>query len=223
MAIQQKHRQVLGMALSENIKKRREERKLSQEYLAEQLGVSRQAVSKWETGQSEPTAGNLIRLAEVLQLSLSELVQPEQSGEKPSAAEAEPEKKKANPILRANLIRIAITVHVAFWYNCTSLISQLRRPDLPDRGLYRGALVISFVLLALSSIWMASNHRYETDAKQRRKNANIELGYCGVQLLAGLLTIHFDMGLVGAVIMIAVGSAYILYVNPRFMSRRLTK
>lgn len=40
------------MTLGENIKKRREELKLSQEYVAEQLGVSRQAVSKWETGVS---------------------------------------------------------------------------------------------------------------------------------------------------------------------------
>ena len=48
------------MSLGENIRKKREELKLSQEYVAEKLGVSRQAVSKWETGQSEPTASNWI-------------------------------------------------------------------------------------------------------------------------------------------------------------------
>ena len=46
------------MNLGETIKSRREKLKLSQEYAAEQLGVSRQAVSKWKTGQSEPTANN---------------------------------------------------------------------------------------------------------------------------------------------------------------------
>lgn len=40
------------MSLGDNIRKRRKERKLSQECVAEQLGVSRQAVSKWETGVS---------------------------------------------------------------------------------------------------------------------------------------------------------------------------
>ena len=40
------------MALGENIRRRREELRLSQGYVAEQLGVSRQAVSKWETGVS---------------------------------------------------------------------------------------------------------------------------------------------------------------------------
>lgn len=45
-------RKVLSVSISQNIKQKRTERKLSQEYIAEQLGVSRQAVSKWETGVS---------------------------------------------------------------------------------------------------------------------------------------------------------------------------
>ena len=67
------------MSLSKNIKIKRKELKLSQEYIAEQLGVSRQAVSKWETGQSEPTAKNLRELADLFGISLSELVEPEKA------------------------------------------------------------------------------------------------------------------------------------------------
>lgn len=211
------------MTLGENIKKRREELKLSQEYVAEQLGVSRQAVSKWETGQSEPTASNLIQLTEVFEMNLSELVDLHKNEKGQSAFEKEGAEKKPNLILQANLTRIAIIAQAAFLFNCTSVIYQLRSPDFPNKDLYRGALIVSLVLLALSSIWMATNHRYEADKKQRQKNANIELGYCCVQLLVGLLTIHFGMGLVGAVIMIVVGCVYILYINPKFMSRKLTK
>lgn len=65
------------MSLGENIKAKRNELKLSQEYVAEQLGVSRQAVSKWKTDQSEPTAKNLTELAAIFQISLSELVEPQ--------------------------------------------------------------------------------------------------------------------------------------------------
>ena len=43
------------MTCGERIKQEREKRKLSQEDLAEQMEVSRQAVSKWESGQSRPT------------------------------------------------------------------------------------------------------------------------------------------------------------------------
>lgn len=211
------------MALGENIKSRREELKLSQEYIAEQLGVSRQAISKWETGQSEPTASNLIQLAEVLELNLSELVNPQKNKEEPLTSENERHKKKPNPILRANLTKIAIIAQAAFLFNCTSFVYQLRHSAYPNQELYRGGLIFSLILLALSSIWMATNHRYETDKNQRRKNANIELGYCCIQLLVGLLTMQFGLGLVGAAMIIAVALVYILYINPKFMSRKLTK
>lgn len=88
------------MALGENIRKRREELRLSQGYVAEQLGVSRQAVSKWETGQSEPTAGNLVQLAEVFGISLSELVEPQRDSGQQSPSGEERAGKKPNLILR---------------------------------------------------------------------------------------------------------------------------
>ena len=211
------------MELGEAIRRRREELKLSQEYVAERLGVSRQAVSKWETGQSEPTAGNLVQLAEVLEIGLSQLVDPYGSGREAAAPEGEPPRKKPNLILRANLIRIAIISQAAALFSCTSAIYQLRHPDCPDKGLYRGALLFDLLWLLLSSVWMAANHRWEPDPDRRRKNTRIELGYCCAQLLAGLLTVRFGMGLVGAALVIALCLVYILYVNPRFMSRRLTR
>jgi len=62
------------MSLEKRIKDRRRTLNLSQEYVADQLGVSRQAVSKWETGQSKPTAANLAELAVLFEVSLAELV-----------------------------------------------------------------------------------------------------------------------------------------------------
>ena len=70
---------------------------------------------------------------------------------------------------------------------------------------------------------MTANHRYEPDINQRRKNVNIELSYCCVQALAGLLTIHFGMGLVGLALIVAVYAIYVLYINPQFMNRKLTR
>lgn len=211
------------MNLGENIKRRREKLKLSQEYVAEQLGVSRQAISKWETGQSEPTANNLIQLAEVFEISLSELVDPHKNDEEQSTSEKKRHGKKPNLILRANLIRVAITAQAAFMFNCTQAVFKLRHPDYPNKDLYRGALIFSLVLLVLSSTWMATNHRYEPDMNQRRKNVSIELGYCCIQALVGLLTIHFGMGLVGLALILLVLLIYVMYVNPKFMSRKLTK
>lgn len=58
----------------ETLKSHRTARHMSQEYLAEQLGVTRQAVSKWESGASEPSTANLLALARLYGISLDELV-----------------------------------------------------------------------------------------------------------------------------------------------------
>ena len=54
------------MTLGERIREQRKARGMSQEMVAGHLGVSRQAVAKWENGQSAPSAENLHRLAELL-------------------------------------------------------------------------------------------------------------------------------------------------------------
>ncbi len=63
-----------AMTLGERIKERRIGSGMSQEKLAELLDVSRQAVTKWEAGQSAPSSDNLFRLAEVLGCLVSELL-----------------------------------------------------------------------------------------------------------------------------------------------------
>ena len=54
------------MSVGDRISKLRKEQNISQGNLANAVGVSRQAVSKWENGLSLPDSGNLILLAEVL-------------------------------------------------------------------------------------------------------------------------------------------------------------
>ena len=58
------------MTLGERIANLRKESGYSQEYIAEQLEVSRQAVSKWEKDLSSPDTGNLIKLAKLLNTSV---------------------------------------------------------------------------------------------------------------------------------------------------------
>lgn len=60
--------------LQKNITKYRKNKGLSQEKLAELMGVSRQAVTKWESGISNPSSDNLIRLAELLEIKVETLL-----------------------------------------------------------------------------------------------------------------------------------------------------
>ena len=60
--------------LGETLKEHREACKMTQEFVAEHLGVSRQAVSKWETGASDPSTANLIALAKLFGVDPSVLL-----------------------------------------------------------------------------------------------------------------------------------------------------
>ncbi len=61
------------MDLGKTIARLRQEKGLSQEKLAELLGISRQAVTKWESGKGNPDTENLVRLSEIFGCSVDEL------------------------------------------------------------------------------------------------------------------------------------------------------
>mgnify|MGYP003232072062 CR=1 FL=1 len=67
------------MALSEKLYELRKKRALSQEQLAEQLGVSRQAISKWESGKAVPETDTLISISKYFDVSLDYLMKEENS------------------------------------------------------------------------------------------------------------------------------------------------
>jgi transcriptional regulator with XRE-family HTH domain len=62
------------MNLNEKIYAYRKQLNLSQEALADKLNVSRQAVSKWESGQAKPDIDNLIVMAQLFSVTLDELI-----------------------------------------------------------------------------------------------------------------------------------------------------
>ena len=65
---------VMNVEIAQRLAELRRERGFSQEGLAEQLGLSRQAVSKWERAESAPDMGNLIALADLYEVTLDELL-----------------------------------------------------------------------------------------------------------------------------------------------------
>lgn len=83
----------------------RKEKGFSQEQLAEKIGVSRQAVSKWERSEASPDTDNLIMLARLYEVSLDELLRTEDEIPQPEETEqyeeqppqAEPEENEDLP------------------------------------------------------------------------------------------------------------------------------
>lgn len=67
-------KKVIRKSLSEALKENRLRCKMTQEFVAETLGMSRQAVSKWENGTSDPSTSNLFTLAKLYGISAEELL-----------------------------------------------------------------------------------------------------------------------------------------------------
>ncbi len=75
----------MNLEIATRLVELRKANKLSQEALAEKLGISRQAVSKWERAEASPDTDNLIALAKLYHVSLDELLKINEEEERGSA------------------------------------------------------------------------------------------------------------------------------------------
>ena len=143
------------MALSENIKTRRTQLQMSQEYVADQLGISRQAVAKWEAGKSKPTAANLAELAALFEMNVSELVGLQESTE-------EQQHQEENKKLRKRDSRM-------FFGRWGAVVLMNGGWDGYSSGLYStgaswywmASLIAGMILLFITSADMGKKHRLE--------------------------------------------------------------
>lgn len=103
------------MELKDKLAELRNKKGLSQIAAAEALNVSRQAISRWETGASAPSTENLIELSRLYGVSVDELVNGGESGraenEAESAAAAPP--RRTSRRLRLAVIALALAALAA--------------------------------------------------------------------------------------------------------------
>ncbi len=99
----------MNIKLANRLVELRKENKLSQEALAEKLGLSRQSISKWERAEASPDTDNLIALAELYGMSLDELL-----GNEPVRVEKSEKatEKKDNKLLKLSPILLLVAVAV---------------------------------------------------------------------------------------------------------------
>lgn len=126
------------MTTGEKIAALRREKGLSQEALGEQLGLSRQAVSKWEADQAVPTMDNLMELSRLFGVPVDTLLRPEEAlpgkeTEPPEGVKISAEGLKISyaPVLTKKtkwfIIALAVLIGVSVCYNLlmTQQVSKL--------------------------------------------------------------------------------------------------
>lgn len=128
--------------LNENIKNLRKQKGLSQEELASRLNVVRQTVSKWERGLSVPDADMLEKIAQVLEVSIGDLLGS-------NIPEGENESQIVQQLIRIN-------EQMAFRNRRTKRIIKAAA------GIVIGFIVLNIILIVLN---IATFQSYETDMR----------------------------------------------------------
>lgn len=96
--------------LSDNIRNYRKENNLSQDELAEKLGVSRQSISLWENGQTQPTVDNIIALAKIFNITADELLESYDGARTFQEAPVAPKKRNGVLIAVISVITAAAVI-----------------------------------------------------------------------------------------------------------------
>lgn len=109
---------------------------LSQEQLAAQVGVSRQAVSKWETGDAQPDLAKLMALAGALSISLDALCGREETASEDRADEVKEPSKKARVSKLAAGVLVILLLCASFFagtrFGGSTAPAEPSAPALPD-------------------------------------------------------------------------------------------
>ena len=156
------------MNLCENIYRLRSERAMTQDELAELLDVSRQSVSKWETGTSIPELDKLMKMCDIFGVSLdvltgrAESARPMPAGSipTPTSTAAAPARRRTRPLgiifLLASLLLIAAAILCAIFakplIGLNPLICALLFPSL---SLALAGAVVCFTVKSDAAVWIA--------------------------------------------------------------------
>lgn len=196
------------MSLGSNISSKRKSLKISQEYLAEQLGVSRQAVSKWETNQSEPSTDNLIKLAGLLDSDIKELVSLEQYVEEQKDIETRIERNQKNIKMQMAAVFGRVLMLIGFLGYMNIDMAELgSMPDWYPKVWWGFSFLIGVVITFIGS-WDYFNKKFGS-----KKVIWLDLLFVFSYFLYGMLP--FERGINTLIVMIC-GTGIVGFINIKF-------
>lgn len=180
------------MEIGQKLKNKRIEKGLSQEVLAERIGVTRQTISSWENNRSYPDIGSVLKLSDLYDVSLDELLKEDEKMRKHVEESAKLTTRYWNILFEVAILLLPFGSLVIYW------------------GLYGVGLTMQIVgLLMLPFLWIARWKLFGMPKEHMRKSligwglfvgaalsellsgGNLVAGLCGNLLaLVGLLMIY---------------------------------
>ena len=145
------------MNIEQRIQQLRKEKGLSQEQLADQLHISRQAVSKWESGQSLPDIEKIVALSEYFEVTTDYLLKGIDTTNHTTAIENNQKITKGFNILATFLLAVGLFCIIANWYENQSMKDVLAGFIIQAVGVaayFVGKIVSS---MKMSKVWLWCN------------------------------------------------------------------
>lgn len=152
---------------------------LSQEKLAEKVGVTRQTVSKWETNQSVPDFDKILPLCEVLEITTEELIKGEKESKNEQLEEIKQENEKAKKeYMQKRNKKKAIVLSISIFLYCIAtfalpyMIEVLRYEDAHAVMIWATLCTIATVIIVY--FFVAYPNMYKEDKEKRGIKEDIE-------------------------------------------------
>ena len=167
------------MTLGERLLEYRNRVGLSQEKLAEKVGVTRQTVSKWETNQSTPDFDKIIPLCEILGITTEELIKGEKKEKDVKLAEIKQEKEKAEKeYMQKRNKKKAIVLSISIFLYCIAtfalpyMTEVLRYEDAHAVMIWATLCTIATVIIVY--FFVAYPNTYKEEKEKRDIKDDIE-------------------------------------------------
>ena len=152
---------------------------LSQEKLAEKVGVTRQTVSKWETNQSVPDFDKILPLCEVLGITTEELIKGEKENKNEQLEEIKQENEKAQKEYmqkrnkkKATVLSISSFLYCIATFALPYMIEVLRYEDAHAVMIWATLCTIATVIIVY--FFVAYPNMYKEDKEKRGIKEDIE-------------------------------------------------
>lgn len=182
------------MTLGQRIKKCRQQANLTQEQVAEAMGISRQAVTKWESGQSAPSTENLFKLAELFGTTV-DLIIDDKPRKASSTAEELFHMQKEDALRQTDLRRkrwvrkLKYAALTAGWYLALFLLCRILCTTPGDYTVMGWLFGTSPYQTTYLFGWLLNNHLYLYSSL-----VSIAGALFGKEKFAGATTLAFTAG-----------------------------
>ena len=192
------------MGFSENLQILRKMKNMSQEQLAERLDVSRQAVSKWESGNGYPETEKLISICEIFDCSIDEIIKGKFS------ADVNGEKKSYEKLMSKFSKGIALAIGIIL-LGTTILLYFAGIPgteELKEKNEIMGVVILLLCVLIAVPIFIILGMQREEFIKKNPKLANIYSEDENEKFNS-----KFQKSIAGSVALILLGTILLIFVS----------